>query len=79
MPKAKITRVELPKAKLLKFNSRGKAVSFTPPVLDEVDQEFGWIRDCWSLLMGCDQAIRGRGIERPRGAQRRHGNLAVTV
>ena len=66
MPKAKAVRFQLPKAKLLKYNARGKAVSFTPPVLDEVDREYGWFRDmvspsAWVALKPfAEQVLRTR-------------------
>jgi transcriptional regulator len=54
MPKAKIIRLELPKAKLLKFNRNGKSVP-APAQQDEIAETLSMVRqNCsdaeWTML-----------------------------
>jgi hypothetical protein len=47
MPKAKITRLEVPKAKLLKYNPNGKSIPIPYPQRDEIAERFSFLRhDC---------------------------------
>jgi hypothetical protein len=47
MPKAKIIRLELPKAKLLKFNRNGKSIPIPYPQRDELAERLSFLReDC---------------------------------
>jgi hypothetical protein len=45
MPKAKIIRLELPKAKLLKFNRNGKSIPTTAPQRDELAERLSFLRE----------------------------------
>jgi hypothetical protein len=44
MEKAKTVRFEIPKAKLLKFNRKGKSIPTAAPKRDEVAEEFWFLR-----------------------------------
>jgi hypothetical protein len=50
MPKAKVTRLELPRAKLLKFNLSGKSIPTPAPQRDEIAERL------WMLRRHCSDA-----------------------